>query len=67
MTHAPAPRNVYTTTEFERWWKSQGHDIAVEAGLEASAARAVSWVAWRAGREQMREATAHERLLPVRR
>ena len=67
MTLAPAPRTVFTTTEFERWWEAQGCVVAAEAGLDPSAARALGWIAWRAGREQMNEATAHQRLQPVRR
>lgn len=67
MTHAPAPRSVYTTTEFDRWWDAQGRVVAAEFGLEPSAARALGWIAWRAGREQLNEATAHHRLQPMRR
>jgi hypothetical protein len=67
MTHAPGLRRVFTTMEFDRWWEAQGLGVAVAAGLEPSAARALSWDAWRAGREQMTEATAHQRLQPSRR
>lgn len=60
-----APRSVYTTTEFERWWNVQGRVVAAESGLEPDAARALGWIAWRAGREQLNEAMAHHRLQPV--
>jgi len=66
MTHAPVQKSVYTTTEFDRWWESRGRDVATAAGLEELVARALSWSAWRAGREQMSEATAHQRLQPIR-
>lgn len=67
MTLAPAQRSVFTTTEFERWWDAQGRAVASGSGLEPSAARVLGWTAWRAGREQMNEATAHLRLQPVSR
>lgn len=67
MTHAPSQRSVFTTVEFDRWWEGRGLVTAVAAGLEPSEAKALSWDAWRAGREQMSEATAHLRLQPVRR
>ena len=67
MTQTVAPRQVYTTTEFERWWDARGRVVAAEGGIEPTAARTLAWLAWRAGREQMSEATAHQRLQPVRR
>ena len=67
MTHAHASKSVFTTPEFERWWENQGRVVAAEAGLEPSAARVVGWFAWRAGREHLNEATAHQRLQPTRR
>jgi hypothetical protein len=67
MTHAPGQKSVYTTPEFDRWWAAKGSEVAAAAGLEASVARALSWGAWRAGREQLSEATAHQRLQPIRR
>ena len=67
MTHAPTQKSVFTTTEFDRWWDDQGREVAAAIGLEPTAARALSWHAWRAGREQMREATAYQRLQPSRR
>jgi hypothetical protein len=67
MTHAPSQRQVFTTVEFDRWWEGRGLVNAVAAGLEPSEAKALSWDAWRAGREQMNEATSHLRLQPVRR
>jgi hypothetical protein len=67
MTHAHGQKSVYTTPEFDRWWEAKGRDVASAGGLEAPVARALSWDAWRAGREQMSEATAHQRLQPIRR
>jgi hypothetical protein len=67
MTHTPGRTSVFTTSEFDRWWEAQGRDVAAASGLEPSAARALTWIAWRAGREQMSEATAHLRLQPSRR
>lgn len=67
MTQAPGQKSVFTTTEFDRWWEARGSELAAASGIEPSAARAMTWVAWRAGREQMSEATAHQRLQPVRR
>jgi hypothetical protein len=67
MTQAADRKSVFTTAEFDRWWAARGRDVAVAAGLDPSAARVVSWDAWRAGREQMSEATAHQRLQPSRR
>jgi hypothetical protein len=67
MTHAPAQKSVFTTTEFDRWWDAQGRELAAAIGIEPMGARALSWHAWRAGREQMSEATAYQRLQPVRR
>jgi hypothetical protein len=67
MTHTPVQRSVFTTVEFDRWREARGCEAAAVAGLDPSAARVVSWYAWRAGREQMSEATAHHRLQPVRR
>jgi hypothetical protein len=67
MTHTPDRKSVFTTTEFDRWWEARGRDLAAAGGLEPSAARALTWAAWRAGREQMSEATAHQRLQPSRR
>jgi hypothetical protein len=67
MTQVPVQRRVFTTAEFDRWWDAQGLGVAAATGLEPSAARALCWDAWRAGREQMSEATAHQRLQPVRR
>jgi hypothetical protein len=66
MTHTAGRRSVFTTPEFDRWWEAQGLEVAAASGLEPSAARAVTWVAWRAGREQMSEATAYLRLQPSR-
>jgi hypothetical protein len=67
MPHTPGRTSVFTTTEFDRWWEAQGLGAAVASGLDPSAARVLTWVAWRAGREQMSEATAHLRLQPSRR
>jgi hypothetical protein len=67
MTHTPGQKSVFTTPEFDRWWEAQGRDAAAVIGLDPSAARALTWAAWRAGREQMSEATAHLRLQPSRR
>ena len=67
MRYAPAQRLVFTTPEFERWWDALGREVAATAGLEPAAARALGWHAWRAGREQMSEATARDRLQPGRR
>ena len=67
MTHAHTRKAVFTTTEFDRWWDTQGREVAAATGLEPMAARALSWQAWRAGREQMSEATAYQRLQPTRR
>jgi hypothetical protein len=67
MTHAHGQKSVYTTPEFDRWWEAKGSAVAAAAGLEVSVARALGWDAWRAGREQMSEATAHQRLQPIRR
>jgi hypothetical protein len=67
MTQTPDQRSVFTTPEFDRWWEARGSEVAATSGLELSAARALGWLAWRAGREQMSEATAHHRLQPVRR
>ncbi len=67
MTHAHGQKPVYTTPEFDRWWEIKGRDTATAAGLDEAAARALSWSAWRAGREQLSEATAHQRLQPSRR
>jgi hypothetical protein len=67
MTHAHGQRPVYTTPEFDRWWEARGREMAAAAGLDGSAARALGWNAWRAGREQMSEAAAHQRLQPIRR
>ena len=66
MTRAPSQKSVFTTKEFDRWWEAQGCVVAASTGIEQSAARALSWDAWRAGREQMSEATAHQRLQPIR-
>jgi hypothetical protein len=62
-----APERVFTTREFDGWWNVHGLPRAVRAGVDAEAARALAWAAWRAGREQFSEATAHQRLQPVRR
>ena len=67
MTHAHTRKAVFTTTEFDRWWDAQGREVAAATGLEPMAARELSWHAWRAGREQMSEATAYQRLQPTRR
>lgn len=67
MTHAPDRKSVFTTPEFDRWWDARGGDVAATSGLDLAAARAFGWYTWRAGREQMSEATAHLRLQPVRR
>lgn len=67
MTHTPTQRPVFTTTEFDRWWDAQGRGAATATGLDPTAARALSWHAWRAGRELMSEATAYQRLQPSRR
>jgi hypothetical protein len=67
MTHAHGQRSVYTTPEFDRWWEARGRDVAAAAGVEEAPARALSWSAWRAGREQLSEATTHQRLQPSRR
>jgi hypothetical protein len=67
MTQAPARRSVFTTPEFDRWWDAQGRVVAAEGGLEPASALVLGWLAWRAGREKMCEATAHQRLQPVRR
>lgn len=67
MTQAPARQSVFTTPEFERWWDARGRAVAAEGGLEPAAARALGWLAWRAGREHLNESTAHQRLQPVRR
>jgi hypothetical protein len=67
MTNAPTQKSVFTTVEFDRWWDAQGCGLTAAMALEPTAARALSWHAWRAGREQMNEATAHQRLQPSRR
>jgi hypothetical protein len=67
MTHAPAQKSVFTTTEFDRWWEAQGSGEAAATGLELTEARALSWHAWRAGREQLNEAMSHLRLQPISR
>jgi hypothetical protein len=67
MTQVPGQKSVFTTPEFERWWEARGSGVAAASGLELPAARELGWLAWRAGREQLSEATAHQRLQPVRR
>lgn len=67
MTQASGPKSVFTTPEFERWWEARGSEAAAAGGLEPAAARVLGWLAWRAGREHLSEATAHQRLQPVRR
>ncbi len=56
---------MFTTPEFDRWWDAQGRVEAAESGFDPSEARTLGWFAWRAGREQMSEATAHQRLQPA--
>jgi hypothetical protein len=67
MTQTYEQRPVYTTTEFDRWWTTQGQNVADTNGVEPSTARALTWLAWRAGREQLNESTAYQRLQPIRR
>lgn len=67
MTHAPSQTSVFTTTEFDRWWVRQGEEMAATFGLEPSIARTIAWAAWRGGREQLTEVTAHQRLQLSRR
>ncbi len=67
MTLASDQRSVFTTPEFDRWWAARGSEVAAASGLDLSAARVLGWLAWRAGREHLSEATAHQRLQPVRR
>ncbi len=47
------------TTEFEKWWeKNKGKDESPET-------KALVWLAWRTGREQLWEETASTRLQRV--
>jgi hypothetical protein len=61
-----AQRKATTMKEFEAWWQSKGQAQAIQMGLDPNTAKKVAWDAWRAGREQLYEATAHQRLQPCR-
>ena len=65
MTPFTTQGRLHTTREFDRWWEAEGRVGAVHCNLDPDAARALAWEAWRKGREQMREATAAERLQPA--
>jgi hypothetical protein len=52
--------------EFEAWWRSSGQAQAVQMDLDPTNAKKLAWDAWRAGREQIYEATAYKRLQPCR-
>ena len=67
MTQFSGPERRYTTKEFDLWWENQGRVAALQFVLDPSAARLLAWEAWRKGREQLSEATAFQRLQPVRR
>jgi hypothetical protein len=67
MMQLSSPERLYTTKEFEYWWESQGRADALQTPLDTAAAKLLAWEAWRKGREQMSEATASQRLQPVRR
>ena len=62
-----AQERLYTTSEFDRWWEAQGRTTALQNMLDADSAKLLAWEAWRKGREQLSEATAHHRLQPTRR
>ena len=57
----------YTTSEFDRWWESQGRGTALQDMLDPASAKPLAWEAWRKGREQLSEATASQRLQLARR
>jgi hypothetical protein len=67
MTQALGREWLFTTKEFDRWWDAHGRPKALQAALDPAAAKALAWDAWRAGREQLSEATASQRLQPARR
>ena len=67
MTQLSSPERLFTTKEFERWWETQGRATALQTLLDPAAAKLLAWEAWRKGREQLSEATAHHRLQPARR
>jgi len=62
MTQLPVRERLFTTREFDRWWENRGRAKAVLTGSDPESARALAWDAWRAGREQLSEATASDRL-----
>jgi len=63
----PRQERLYTTVEFDRWWEAQGRTTALRNMLDPDSAKLLAWEAWRKGREQLSEATAHHRLQPARR
>jgi len=67
MTQGPRQERLYTTGEFDRWWEAQGRTTALQNMLDPDSAKLLAWEAWRKGREQLSEATAHHRLQPARR
>ena len=67
MTQSTYEGRLHTTPEFDRWWEARCRDSDPRATLDHAGARRLAWDAWRKGREQMSEATAHLRLQPSRR
>ena len=67
MTQSSTRERPYTTVEFDRWWEAQGRATALQDRLDPAPAKLLAWEAWRKGREQLSEATAHHRLQPARR
>ena len=67
MTQNPSQERLHTTVEFDRWWEARGQTTALQNMLDSASAKLLAWEAWRKGREQLSEATAHHRLQPARR